>query len=141
MLRAIFALLLMTACLAIATIRPAEAQLPGITREYLPGEWVTRNEEQGRDVEVFWTVRADGTLGYRFVIDGIASLGNPGTWTLEGDTLTEVWQRPFGGTGRGIAKLERIDDNTMRLIIIDNGHPDYAGKIRIYRRRGGPQVS
>ena len=29
----------------------------------------------------------------------------------------------------------------MRLTIIDNGHPEYTGIVRIYRRRGGPQLS
>ena len=130
------------ACVAIS-LAPGNtrAQTTGVTREYLVGEWVTRNDEQGRDVEVYWTVRADGSLGYRFVIDGVASEGSSGTWALDGDRLTEHWNRAFGVIATGIATLERIDGNTMRLTIVDNGHPDYAGKVRVYRRRGGPQVS
>lgn len=117
------------------------AQSPTVTSAYLVGEWYTRNFEQNRDLKIFWTVRGDGTLSYMFVTDGIAAEGSQGTWTLEGNRLTERWHRPAGLIGTGTATLERIDDNTMRLTIIDNGHPDYAGKIRVYRRRTGPQVS
>lgn len=118
-----------------------QAEAPQITRGYMVGEWVTRNVEFGRDVEIGWTVRADGTLSYRFKVDGTSSEGSPGTWAIDNDVVTEHWQRPFGLTGTGTARIEAIDQNTMRLTIIDNGHPEYAGMVRIYRRLGGPQLS
>lgn len=117
------------------------AQSPSITRDYLPGEWYTSNVERSQTVEIYWSVFRDGRLSYQFVINGASADGSKGTWTLDGDHLTEHWQRPFGLTGIGTAKVEAIDVNTMRLTIIDNGHPEYAGLVRIYRRVGGAQLS
>jgi hypothetical protein len=117
------------------------AQSTAVTKEFLVGDWTTRNEEFGRTVEIIWTVSPDGSLAYQFIIDGVGGDKSSGTWSIEGDVLTERWIRAFGNIVTGTGRVERVDDNTLRLVIIDNGHPDYSGKVRIYRRRGAPQIS
>lgn len=136
-------------CEVIATgepSRPAQAgprlvQSAERPREFFVGEWSTRNVEFGRDVEIYWTLFADGRLAYRFVIDGVASEGSRGTWSVQGNRLEERWIRAGGETETGAGAIEWIDDNTLHLTIIDNGNPDYERKVRVYRRRGPPQVS
>ncbi|CAN0433275.1 unnamed protein product, partial [Phaeothamnion confervicola] len=103
---------------------------------YLVGEWVSRNVEFGRDVEIFWTLWPEGRLHYRFIVDGVAIEGSRGTWTTDGTIVTENWLKPDGGTGVGRGRVERIDDDTLRLSIIDNGNANYQGMVRVYRRRG-----
>lgn len=111
-----------------------------IEREFLVGVWETRNNELGRDVQVIWTARSDGSLDYDFVIDGVTSRGSTGTWEFNDGVLVENWQRNDGSTATGRASIEKIDDNTFRLTVIDNGHPEYRGLQRIYRRLRAPQT-
>ncbi|MBS0243716.1 MAG: hypothetical protein JSS20_16185, partial [Proteobacteria bacterium] len=137
---------------AFALSRPIQAATPvydrsapllagrQLDRDYFVGAWQTRNVEFGKDVEVIWTVRADGTLDYQFSIDGIAYRGSSGTWDFRDGTLHEHWNRPDGSTGDGRASIERIDDNTFKLTVIDNGHSEYRGIARIYHRLGSPQT-
>ena len=120
---------------------PRLAQSVERPREFFVGEWSTRNVEFGRDVEIFWTLFADGRLAYRFVVDGVSSEGSRGTWTVEGNRLEERWIIADGRTETGTGMIEWIDDNTLRVTIVDNGNPDYERNVRIYRRRGPPQVS
>lgn len=117
------------------------AQDHAVSSTYLVGEWVSRSTEFGREVEIFWTLWPDGKLHYRFIVDGVASEGSRGTWTIEGTIVTENWIRPNGETETGRGTIEWIDDNTLRLSIIDNGNADYQGMVRVYRRRGAPQIS
>lgn len=117
---------------------PAEGA--AITKAYLVGVWETHNSEHGRDVRIVWTVRADSSLDYDFVVDGVGSRGSTGTWDFRDGTLYESWVRPDGSTGAGHAALERIDENTFRLTVIDNGDPGYRGLVRIYRRLGPAQT-
>lgn len=112
-----------------------------VTRSYLIGVWETHNIEFGRDVRVTWTVRGDGSLDYDFVVDGGAFRGSTGTWDVGEGILTERWNRPDGTSGMGRATVERIDDNTFRLTVIDNGADEYRGLVRVYRRLGPAQLS
>lgn len=123
----------------LVTLR-SRAQAAVLAREYLIGSWETHNIEFGRDVRIVWTVRGDSSLDYDFVVDGVASRGSSGTWDFRDGMLIENWSRPDGTTGAGRASIERIDDNSFRLTIIDNGNADYRGLVRIYRRRSGPQT-
>ena len=93
----------------------------------------------GCGLRLGWTVFADGRLAYDYVLDGVAQLGSTGTWSLEGNTLREDWVRPDGSRGIGGGMVERIDEDTIRLTIVDNGNEAYRGLVRIYRRR--PPVS
>lgn len=54
--------------------------------------------------------------------------------------MTERWNRPDGTSGMGRATVERIDDNTFRLTVIDNGADEYRGLVRVYRRLGPAQT-
>lgn len=117
------------------------AQQSAITREFMFGEWSTRNIEFGQDVEILWTLWPDSRLAYRFIIDGMVVEGSRGTWEIEAPTVIERWVRPNGETGVGRGTIEKIDDNTLRLTIGENGDPNYRGVVRVYRRRGAPQIS
>ena len=113
-----------------------------LNRAYFIGVWETRNQELGRDVKVIWTVRGDHSLDYDFVVDGVSGRGSTGTWDFRDGVLIENWRRPDGTTGTGRASIEKIDANTFRLTVIDNGDPQYRGVVRIYRRlRGTPIVN
>ncbi|MGE0701291.1 MAG: hypothetical protein AB7O57_19505 [Hyphomicrobiaceae bacterium] len=116
-------------------IRIAQA----LDRGYFVGAWETHNTEHGRDVRIVWTVRDDSSLDYDFVVDGVGFRGSTGTWDFRDGTLYETWVRPDGSTGSGTASIERIDDNTFRLTVIDNGADEYRGLVRVYRRLGPPQ--
>lgn len=116
------------------------AQAASLDRSYFIGVWETRNMEFGRDVRVFWTVRRDNSLDYDFVVDGEAFRGSTGTWDFRDGILYESWVRPDGSTGAGRAAIERIDDDTFKLTVIDNGAEEYRGLVRIYRRRAPPQT-
>ena len=111
-----------------------------LDRAYFIGAWESHNVEFGRDVRIVWTVRADSSLDYEFVVDGVSYRGSTGTWDFRDGTLLENWVRPDGTTGAGRASIERIDDNSFRLTVIDNGNADYRGLVRIYKRRPGPQT-
>jgi hypothetical protein len=111
-----------------------------LEREFLVGVWETRNNELGRDVQVIWTARSDGSLDYDFVIDGVTSRGSTGTWDFRDGILVEKWHRNDGSTAIGRGSIEKLDDNTFRLTVIDNGHPEYRGLQRIYRRLRAPQT-
>ena len=115
----------------------AEAALD---RAYFIGVWETHNTEFGRDVRIVWTVRNDSSLDYDFVVDGEGFRGSTGTWDFRDGILLESWLRPDGSTGAGRAAIERIDDNTFKLTVIDNGTEEYRGLVRIYRRRAPPQT-
>lgn len=111
-----------------------------LDRDYFVGVWESRNIEFDRDVEIIWTVRNNSTLDYDFIIDGTPYRGSSGTWDFRDGTLYESWLRPDGSTGNGQAAIERIDDNTFRLTVIDNGAAQYRGLVRIYKRRAPPQT-
>jgi hypothetical protein len=111
-----------------------------LDRAYFVGAWETQNREFGRDVQVIWTVRSDGSLKYDFVIDGAPSRGSTGTWDFNDGMLIENWDRADGSTGSGRASIEKIDDQTFRLTVIDNGAPEYRGLVRTYRRLDSPQT-
>jgi hypothetical protein len=103
------------------------------------GSWETNTVEAGRALRLGWTLFADGSLAYDLVIDGVERLGSTGTWSLDGGSLREQWIRPDGSRGSGVGTVERVDDHTIHLTIIDNGDAAYNGIVRIYRRR--PPVS
>lgn len=130
-----------------ALARPNQAaqvstvDLRGISNAFFVGAWETRNREFGRDVRIVWRLWPDGRLDYDFEVDGIRSRGATGRWEWRDGVMHEDWHRPDGSTGQGRGSVERIDDNTIRLTIIDNGAPEYRGKARVYRRLGPPQVS
>lgn len=117
-----------------------DVQAPALDRAYFIGVWETHNTEFGRDVRVFWTVRNDGSLDYDFVVDGEGFRGSTGTWDFRDGTLFENWLRPDGTSGMGRAAVARIDDDTFKLTVIDNGAEEYRGLVRIYRRRAPPQT-
>lgn len=112
-----------------------------LTSAFFVGTWTTRNIEFGRDVEIEWTLWRDGTLAYRFAVDGLAFDGSTGTWHYDGALMHEQWNRPDGSIGSGRGSVELIDDDTIRLTIVDNGDPTYAGMSRVYRRKGPAQLS
>lgn len=112
-----------------------------LTPDFFVGTWATRNVEFGRDVEIFWTLWKDGKLAYRFSIDGIPFDGSTGTWDFDGTFMRERWNRTDGSVGSGYGSVEWIDDDTIRLTIVDNGEPSYTGMSRVYRRTGPPQLS
>lgn len=111
------------------------------TRAWFVGAWETRNVEFGRDVRIVWRLYEDGRLGYDFEVDGVATRGSDGVWEWRPPVMHETWLRADGRRESGHARIERIDDNTLRLIIADNGAAEYTGKVRIYRRIGPAQVS
>lgn len=120
-----------------------EAARPGasdpgahFSRSDLIGVWETRNVEFGHVVEIVWTLYDDGRLAYDFVVDGRPQPGSGGTWDYRDGVVVERWPRPDGSTGTGRGALERLDIDTMRLTIIDNGIDVYRGLARVYRRRG-----
>jgi hypothetical protein len=117
------------------------AQSGGLTREFFLGSWRTENFEFGNNVEIIWSLFRDGRLAYEFNVNGIWSRGSDGTWVFEGDVMTEHWIREDGSRGLGRGKVEKIDDNTISLTILDNGHEPYRGMVRISRRIGPPQLS
>ena len=116
------------------------AQRAELTHAWFVGAWETRTTEFGRDVRIIWTLWDDGRLAYDFVVDGVASRGSDGTWGYRDGIMREDWVRPDGSTGMGRGTVEKIDDNTLRLTIIDNGSAEYQGLSRIYKRLGPPQV-
>ena len=117
------------------------AQKSGFSIEYFVGEWTTRNTEFGLDVQIDWTLWRDGRLAYLFTVNGVQSEGSSGTWIFEGPFMHEQWQRADGTTGTGRGRLEWLDDNAFRLTIEDNGHAQYRGLSRIYRRKGARSIS
>lgn len=125
---------------SIAGPRRERAQTQVLDRAYFIGVWESKGVEFGRDIQIFWTVRNDGSLDYDFVVDGAAFRGSTGTWDFRDGTLYESWVRADGTTGSGRAAIERIDDNTFRLTVIDNGAPEYQGLVRIYKRKAAPQT-
>lgn len=146
MLRYVGNLLCVVVLMLATAAGPARAQAPPdpgspLTTDFFVGEWSTRNLEFGRDVEIFWTLYRDGTLAYRFIVDGIEGSGDGGTWEFLGTTMEERWRRPNGTEGLGRSTIEKIDEDTIRLIILDNGFDQYRGLQRIYRRRGTPKLS
>lgn len=112
-----------------------------LTHDYFVGEWTTRNLEFGQDVEIIWTLWRDGTLAYRFTVDGVASAGSPGTWHFDGKIMHEHWDRHDGSKGLGRGFVAWIDENTLRLTVVDNGDPRYQGLSRVYRRTPPPKIS
>ena len=112
-----------------------------LTHDFFVGAWTTRNVEFGRDVEIVWTLWRDGTLAYRFAVDGIPFEGSRGTWVYDGTLMHEQWDRPDGTVGAGRGSVEWIDNDTIRLTIVDNGDPTYRGMSRVYRRTGPAQLS
>lgn len=117
----------------------AEATAP-LDRQFFIGTWETRNYEHGRDVRILWLLRPDGTLDYEFQVDGIWSRGSSGTWEFRDGVMHEEWHRAEGRRDRGRGSVEKLDENTIKLTIIDNGNPEYTGLMRVYRRLGPPQI-
>ncbi len=121
-----------------AAARPRLAEL---SQDFFPGTWETRNVEFGQDVTIIWTLWGSGRLAYSFVVDGVASDGSAGHWTVANGVMIERWLRRDGTEALGRGSVEKIDDNTIRLTIIDNGGAAYRGLSRVYRRRAPAQVS
>ncbi len=113
------------------------------TRDFYVGAWAAHVTEFERRIRIVWTLWEGGRLAYHFadLPDGPLVRGSVGTWRVVGNEMHESWERPDGSRGAGHGNVVRIDDNTLRLIIIDNGYPEYAGLVRIYRRVGVPQLS
>lgn len=111
-----------------------------LSKEYFIGSWEFHGQEFGRDVRIIWNLWGDGRLAYDFIVDGVPLAGSTGNWNFRDGVMYEHWLRPDGTTGDGRGSVERIDQNTLRLIIIDNGSDNYRGMSRIYRRRGPPQL-
>lgn len=113
------------------------------TRDFMIGAWEAQVTEFDRRIRIIWTLWEDGRLAYHFadMPDGPLVRGSVGAWRLTGYEIHESWERPDGSRGAGRGAVVRIDDNTVRLTIIDNGYPEYAGLVRIYRRIGVPQLS
>lgn len=120
--------------------RLAQTTLP---HAFFIGAWEAQLTEFDRNFRIIWTLWENGRLAYHFgdLPDGPLVRGSSGSWRVTGDELHEVWERPDGTRGAGRGKVERIDENTLRLTIIDNGIPAYTGLVRIYRRIGVPQLS
>jgi hypothetical protein len=120
--------------------RMAQSEL---TREFFVGAWEADVTEFGRRLRITWTLWENGRLAYHFqeLPDGPIVRGSGGTWRLAGNEMHERWERPDGTSGAGRGTVERIDERTVRLTIVDNGHPEYTGLVRIYRRVGEPQLS
>ena len=116
------------------------AQRADLTRAWFVGSWETRNIEFGREVTIIWTLWEDGRLAYDFVVDGVPSRGSTGTWEYRDGIMHEDWLRPDGSTGAGHGRVEKIDENTLRLTISDNGRTEYQGLSRVYKRLAPPQV-
>jgi hypothetical protein len=123
---------------SVATAEPGS--LP-VDRQFFVGTWETRNIEDGRDVTIRWILKDDGSLAYEFIVDGVWFPGSSGRWAYGDGTMTEEWNRPDGRMERGRGSIEKIDDATIRLRILDNGDPTYQGRVRVYRRIGPPQIS
>jgi hypothetical protein len=117
----------------------SRAEARPLDRDYFIGVWESDGVEFGHTVHITWTVRSDSSLDYDFIVDGVAFRGSTGTWDFRDGTLYENWARPDGSTGAGRASIERIDDDSFRLTVIDNGHEEYRGLVRIYKRRAPPQ--
>ena len=120
------------------SVRLAEA----VSRDYMLGSWRAETLEFGHDIEIVWSLSGDGRLVYDLVrVDGVERQGSTGTWMLEDDVVTEHWVRPDGSTGVGRGRIEKIDEQSFWLTILDNGSPEYTGIRRLYRRIGPPQLS
>lgn len=137
--RMIFLVALVAGCKT--TVAIAEPGSQPLDSQFFVGTWETRNIEDGRDVTIRWILKDDGSLAYEFVVDGVWFPGSSGRWTYGDGTMTEEWHRPDGLIERGTGAIEKIDDATIRLRILDNGDPSYEGRVRIYRRIGRPQIS
>ena len=124
--------------LAGALVQAAEPA--PLTRAWFVSAWETRNVEFGREVRIVWRLWENGRLDYDFWVDGAVLPGSSGTWDWRDGIMHERWERADGRVDLGTGRIERIDDNTLRLTIVDNGDPSYTGKIRIYRRIGPPQT-
>ena len=122
---------------------PAGRSVATLNSVFFVGAWETHNVEFSRTVRIVWTLWEDGRLLYHFGTgpDGALVPGSTGTWALSGDEMHERWNRADGTRDFGRGRVERIDDNTIRLTIIDNGHAEYKGLVRIYRRLGPPQLA
>ncbi len=127
--------------LRLAQLSQTQSPSAQITPAYLIGTWETVNLELGQSVRIIWTLWGDGRLLYHFDTAGGLVRGSTGTWTLEGDVVREEWVRPDGTRGAGRGTVEKLDEDTIRLTIIDNGHPEYKGISRVYRRLGEPKLS
>lgn len=119
----------------------SEPRLAVLTRDFFVGAWETINIEFGQRVRIIWTLWDDGRLLYHFDTPGGLVRGSTGSWRLDGNVMHEDWHQPDGSRGAGRGSVEKIDESTIRLTIIDNGHPEYTGITRIYRRLGPPQLS
>ena len=131
------ALLSVFAAPAVSIAQDAASPL---TREFFVGLWETRNYEHGRDVRIFWRLHENGTLDYEFEVDGVPVSGSKGTWEFRDGVMHEFWDRPDSSKGQGRGTVEKLDDNTISLRILDNGDPDYTGIVRVYRRIGPAQL-
>lgn len=116
------------------------AQSAPLTREFFVGLWETRNVEHGRDVRILWQLHENGSLNYVFEVDGVPFEGSKGTWEFRDGIMQENWDRPDGSKGQGRGSVEKIDENTISLRILDNGSPEYTGLVRTYRRLGPAQL-
>lgn len=123
--------------------RGAQVAQSKISRDFFVGAWEAQVEEFDKRYRIIWTLWEDGRLIYHFgeLPYGPLLRGSSGAWRVDRDEVHEVWERPDGSRGAGYGRVEKVDENTIRLTIIDNGDPRYTGLVRVYRRIGAPELS
>ncbi|MDA1231857.1 MAG: hypothetical protein O2856_13880 [Planctomycetota bacterium] len=96
------------------------------------GTWECSEPLPNSDVllTIQWSARSDGLCNYVMTTSDGRALSQAGTWSFSDGVLYEV----FEDGSKGKASVVFPDENTMRLTILDNGVPDYTGRVRDYRR-------
>ncbi|PWT93487.1 MAG: hypothetical protein C5B55_04415 [Blastocatellia bacterium] len=113
--------------------QPSPSPSPSSTpnAQSLVGIWRTNVLENGSNMEITVTFRANGTSRYLFKNQNGQAI-DAGTWQYSDETLFEKFSN--GASGKGAIRW--LDPNTFEITIIDNGVPAYAGLKRRYRRVG-----
>lgn len=100
------------------------------TSKTLIGDWVANVNEFGTSKTIYFTMYADFTSEYSFVIGDGISFG-AGGWAYENGILYESWS--YGRKGKG--RITWVDRDHFIITIINNGDPAYQGLKRHYFRR------
>lgn len=96
----------------------------------LLGMWQAEVVEDNRPQRITVTFHSDGRTDYQFEDNLLGIDKRQGTWRFDDGILYEQYQ-----DGReGQARIDWLDIDTFRLIILNNGVPDYNNKKRVYRR-------
>lgn len=97
----------------------------------LVGQWETTFTEGSDQVDLIWSMQADGSENYQISILGRGTSQSFGVWQYSDGVIYE--RLSDGSTARGAVRW--IDNDHFELTVLDNGIPAETGQKRYYSRK------